>query len=151
MEEILSNLEKQTRRKLLSEIIDKINKNNFTKTEFDKLSKDEKVIIKKIELKDQNDDKSLKKELINQIYAFPEKKIIVVADIDLRESFLIYIDKVESVLVDQATEDYKKYVNLSKIKMTSNLYNTYDSYLKYKYEININQKALDSIKNNFIR
>ena len=33
--EILSNLEKQTKRKLLLEIIDKINKNNFTKTEFD--------------------------------------------------------------------------------------------------------------------
>ena len=71
------------------------------------------------------------------------------ADIGLRESFLIYIDKIESALIDRSSEDYEKYFNLSKMKMTNNLYNTYDSYLKNKYKININYKALDTIKNNF--
>jgi peptidyl-prolyl cis-trans isomerase D len=146
---ILENLEIQTRRKFISKIIEKINKNNFNKSDFDRLSSKEKITIKKIRLENQNDNKILKKELISQIYAFPEKKIIVIADIGLRESFLIYIDKIESVRVDQGSEDYKKYFNLSKIQIAGNLYNSYDSYLKYKYKININQKALDSIKNNF--
>lgn len=147
--DILENLEIQTRAKFVSKIIEKINKNNFKKSDFDRLSYEENVTIKKIRLENQNDNKILKKELISQIYAFPEKKIIVIADIGLRESFLIYIDKIESVRVDQGSEDYKKYFNLSKIQIAGNLYNTYDSYLKYKYKININQKALDSIKNNF--
>ncbi len=147
--DILENLEIQTRAKFVSKIIEKINKNNFKKSDFDRLSYEENVTIKKIRLENQNDNKILKKELISQIYAFPEKKIIVIADIGLRESFLIYIDKIESVRVDQGSEDYKKYFNLSKIQIAGNLYNTYDSYLKYKYKININQKALDNIKNNF--
>ena len=33
--------------------------------------------------------------------------------------------------------------------MVSNLYKTYDTYLKNKYEISINNKALDAIKNYF--
>ena len=33
--------------------------------------------------------------------------------------------------------------------MVNNLYNTYDAYLKNKYEININNKALDAVKNYF--
>ncbi len=147
--DILENLEIQTRAKFVSKIIEKINKNNFKKSDFDRLSYEENVTIKKIRLENQNDNKILKKELISQIYAFPEKKIIVIADIGLRESFLIYIDKIESVRVDQGSENYKKYFNLSKIQIAGNLYNSYDSYLKYKYKININQKALDSIKNNF--
>ena len=147
--DILENLEIQTRVKFVSKIIEKINKNNFKKSDFDRLSYEENVTIKKIRLENQNDNKILKKELISQIYAFPEKKIIVIADIGLRESFLIYIDKIESVRVDQGSENYKKYFNLSKIQIAGNLYNTYDSYLKYKYKININQKALDNIKNNF--
>ena len=147
--DILENLEIQTRAKFVSKIIEKINKNNFKKSDFDRLSYEENVTIKKIRLENQNDNKILKKELISQIYAFPEKKIIVIADIGLRESFLIYIDKIESVRVDQGSENYKKYFNLSKIQIAGNLYNTYDSYLKYKYKININQKALDNIKNNF--
>jgi peptidyl-prolyl cis-trans isomerase D len=147
--DILENLEIQTKAKFVSKIIEKINNNNFKKSDFDRLSSEENVAIKKIRLENQNDNKILKKEMINQIYAFPEKKIIVIADIGLRESFLIYIDKIENVQVDQGSEDYKKYFNLSKIQIAGNLYNTYDSYLKYKYKININQKALDSIKNNF--
>ena len=142
---ILLNLEKQTRRKFISEIIGKINKNNFKKNDFDKLSNDENVAIKKIKLKNQNDDEILKQELINQVYAYPEKMIIVVADISLRENFLIYIDKIESVSIDKNPDNYKKYFDSSQARMINNLYNTYDSYLKNKYEININYKALDSI------
>ena len=147
--EILVNLKKQTKRKLIVEIVNKINKNNFKKIDFDKLSKDENVVIKKVKLENQNDDKIFKKELINQIYAFAENKIIVVADIGLSENFLIYIDKIENTSVDKSSDDYKKYFNLSKNKMAKSLYNTYDTYLTNKYKININYKALDRIKNYF--
>ena len=71
---ILLNLEIKSKRKFMSEIIAKINKNNFTKSDFNKLSNDESVTIKKITLKNQNDDSTLKKDLISHIYAFPEKK-----------------------------------------------------------------------------
>ena len=147
--EILLNLKKQTKRKLISEIISKINKNNFKKNDFDKLSKDENVVIKKIRLENRNDDNVLKQELINQIYAFSEKKVIVVADIEFSENFLIYIDKIENVSIGEKTENYKKYFDLSKNKITTDLYNTYNSYLENKYEININYQTLAKTKNYF--
>ena len=65
--EILLDLSKKTKRKLISQIIDKINKNNFNKYDFDKLSKNENVNIKKISLNNQNEDKILKKEIEKQI------------------------------------------------------------------------------------
>ena len=147
--EILLNLEKKTRRKLIAEIISKINKNNFKKTDFDKLSKDEKIVIKKIKLESQNDDKVLKKELIEQIYKYSEKRVIVVADIDLSENFLIYIDKIENTSIDINLDDYETYFNSSKIRITNSLFNTYDSYLRNKYKININHNALNDVKNYF--
>ena len=147
--EILLNLKKQTKRKLISEIISKINKNNFKKNDFDKLSKDEKVAIKRIRLENRNDDNVLKQELINQIYAFSEKKVIVVADIGFSENFLIYIDKIENVSIGEKTENYKKYFDLSKNKITTDLYNTYNSYLENKYKININHQTLAKTKNYF--
>ena len=147
--EILANLERQTKRKIISEIVAKINNNNFNKKQFNELSKDENAVIKKITLASKNDDKILKQELVKQIYAFSENRVIVVTDIDLSENFLIYIDKIDNKSIDRKSEDYNKYLNLSKIKMVSNLYKTYDTYLKNKYEININNKALDAIKNYF--
>ena len=62
---------------------------------------------------------------------------------------MAYIDKIENVSIDEKTEEYKKYFNLSKIEMRENLYNTYDFYLKNKYKIDINYKALDGVKNYF--
>jgi len=147
--EILANLERQTKRKIISEIVAKINNNNFNKKQFNELSKDENAVIKKITLASKNDDKILKQELVKQIYAFSENRVIVVTDIDLSENFLIYIDKIDNESIDRKSEDYNKYFNLSKIKMVSNLYKTYDTYLKNKYEININNKALDAVKNYF--
>ena len=147
--EILLNLKKQTKRKLISEIISKINKNDFKKDDFDKLSKDENVAIKKVKLENLKDDKVLKLELIKQIYTFSEKKVIIVADIEFLESFLIYIDKIEHVSLDKNPENYNKYFNLSKNKISDDLYNTYNSYLKKKYKVNINYKALDNTKNYF--
>ena len=91
----------------------------------------------------------LKKVLVNQIYKFSEKKVIVVNDIEFQENYLIYIDKIENVSIHKNSDDYKKYFNLSKVKIANSLYNTYDSYLRNKYKININYNALDNVKNYF--
>ena len=147
--EILLDLGKKTKRKLITEIIDKINKNNFNKYDFDKLSKDKNVNIKKISLNSQNDDKILKKEIVNQIYTFPEKKVIIVNNISLSENFLIYIDKIKNVTIDENSEEYQKYFNLSKNQIVSELYNTYENYIQKKYKIDINYQTLDVIKNSY--
>ena len=127
----------------------KINKNNFSKYDFDQFSKDEDITVKKIKIESKNDDTMLKKDLVNQIYAFSGKKVIVVTDVNLLENFLIYIDKIETVTISKDSDDYKKYMNLSKVKIRKDLYNTYDNYLQKKYKININHKALDNIINYF--
>ena len=105
------------------------------------------VNIEKIYLKNQNDDKILKKGIIKQVYAYPEKKVIVVNEIGLTENYLVYINKVENVTIDKNSEDYKNYSNLTKIKIANDLYNTYDNYLNSRYEIDINYQALDAVKN----
>jgi len=144
--DILEKLSNIKKRKIISELIAKINSNNFDKNDFDKFSINEDVNIRKIKLNSQKDDKTLKQEMINQIYKHPEKKVIVIAGIDLSESFLVYIDKIENVSIKKNSEDFIKYTDLSKKKITNNLFNTYDSYLKKKYEININYQALDGVK-----
>ena len=147
--DILLNLGMEIKRKLMSEIISKINKNEFTKSDFNKLSKKENVLIEKITLKSQNDDKILKKELLSHVYSIPEKKIIVVSDINFLENYLVYINKVNSVNITNNSDEHKKYVNLSKMNITNQIYNSYDNYIKKRYKIDINYQALDSLKNRF--
>ena len=148
-ERALSDLKNKTKRLLMSEIIDKINKNNFNKFQFDKLSKDSLTEIDKINLENQNDDKILDKQIVRQIYSHPEKKIIVVSDLGFSKNYLIYINKIINVRLNNESEEYQKYLNLSKARIIANLYDTYDDYIKKKYKIDINYQALDIVKNYF--
>jgi len=147
--EIVLNLESDAKRKFVSKIISEITKNNFKKSDFEKLSKEKNIPIKKIKLNSQNDESILKKNLIEQIYKYPEKRVIVVADIGLTNNFLVYIDNIEKVEVKNNSEDFKKYFYLTRGKIKNDLFNTFDNYLKNKYKIKINYKALDSVKNYF--
>ena len=139
---IKENLQTRVKRKFLSEIITKINKNSFKKIDFDKFSKDNVVKIQKITIENLNDEKILQKEAINQIYAFPEKQVIIVNDLSLTKNFIVYIEKIENTSISYNSDEYKKYFNLSKIRLTSGLFNSYDSYIKKKYKIDINYKEL---------
>ena len=146
---VITKLSKQKKVKLISEIINEINNKNFNKEKFLKFGKENNIIPKEIKIKNLNDYSLLKEELVKQIYSFSKNDVVVIADIGLIESYLVYIKNINNAFISKNSKDYQKYLGLSKIKITSNLYNTYDSYLKNKYKIDINYKALESVKNNF--
>ena len=146
---IILNLQIIKKRKLLTEIISRINQDTFSKNDFDKLSKDKNVKIEKISLNSINDNKTLKDEILKQIYSYPEKKIIVVHDLNFVENFLIFIDKVENASINDAANEYEEYQRISRVRISNGLFNTYDEYLKNKYEIDINYNALKTVKNYF--
>ena len=144
-----SDIKSKRKTKFISKMVSEVNYNNFIKSDFDKLSKNENIIIQKINLTNLNDDKILEKELVNRIYKIPEKKIVVLHNIDLTKNLLVYIDKIQNVSVNEKSDEYKKYLNISRIQLANGLLNTYDRHIKEKYEIDINYKALEIVKNYF--
>ena len=146
---VITDLKNERKRKVISEIITKINQKSFDKSDFDKLSKEKDAKINKILLNNRDDFSILKKELVNQIYLHPEKNIIVVHDISFKEIYLIYIDEIHNVSINETSEEYEKYMRLSKIKIANELFNTYDNHIRNKYKIDINYKALKTVKSYF--
>ena len=146
---IILELKKKDKRKMLGEIVNKINNKNFKKSDFYKFSKEKELIIKKIEINGKNDDKIFKKELLGQIYRYNKDEVIVVADIGLIEIYLIYISEVKNKTVDKNSDEYNEYLNLSRSSIATNVFNTYDTYLNKKYEIDINYKALNGVSSYF--
>ena len=73
--------------------------------------------------------------------------MIIVNDIGFSENYLIYIDKIKNVTIDEKSEEYEKYFGLSKNKTVNELYNTYENYIQKKYKVDINYQTLDTIKN----
>ncbi len=146
---VIFNLENETKSILIYEMIKKTKTNNFSKSDFYKFSKEKNIPIKKTTIENQRDNKIFNDYFTKQIYKLSEKSVTVIHDLRLTQNFLVFVDKVEKTYVDENTDEYKKFSNLSKIKLTNELFNTYDNYIKKKYEIEINYKTLDTIKNYF--
>ena len=79
----------------------------------------------------------------------PRDLNIFASDQNLLDNYLIYIDKINNVTITKESEEYTKYTKLTEAKIKNNLFNAYDIYLRKKYEIDINYKALDTIENYF--
>jgi len=147
--DVIINLKNIEKRKLIANLIGKINENKFSKIDFDQFAKEKNVSKKILKFTSRNDDKALKKEIINQVYSYPEKKVIIVADLEFKESYLVYIEEIKRATINKNSKKFEEYSKITKARYTNNIYNTYDTYLKKKYKININYQALDSIINNF--
>ena len=76
-------MEIQSKKKIISNIISKINSNTFNKNDFYNFSKNNNVNIKKVKIENLNDSKHYDQNIVKQIYKYPEKKVIVVADMNL--------------------------------------------------------------------
>ena len=149
VKDIKINLEFNKKKELMSNIISKINQNIFKKEDFNKFSKNKNINIQKINIQNLSDNKILKQEIVDKIYSAEEKKIIIVHDLEFKENYLIYIDKIINKKLADNTKDSEKYFKLSKINIANDLFGTYDEYLKKKYEIDINHKALNTVKSYF--
>ena len=146
---VILNLKSEVRRNYITDIIKKINNNEFGKKDFDEISKKNNVKIEKIMLKNINDNDILKKDLVYQIYLYPQNRVVVATDIGLAENYLVYIKKVNNSSIDNKNKEFKKYSDLSRSKLKNDLYKTYETYLRKKYKIDINYSALDNVKNYF--
>ena len=149
VEDIKLKLKNFEKAKVLSKLIAEINQKKFLKSNFVNFSKNENANIKKTTLENINDSKILNNNIVSQIYNFAEKKVNLAYDAQSDEGYLVYVDKIIKVSIDKNSDEYEKYFKLSKIKMTNELFNTYDRYIKEIYEIDINYKALKTVKNYF--
>ena len=145
--EVISKLKKNKKRNLISKIINKINENKFKIKDFHELEKKENILSKKIKIKNHSDSTLLKEEIVHQIYKFPKNRVIIVADIGLEENYLVYTKNIKNASLSEKSDNYSKYLSSSKNNIKSKIYDSFDSYLNNKYKININQNALDKVKN----
>ena len=53
------------------------------------------------------------------------------------------------IKINKTSKDFTNYKSQTNIKLRDNLYSSYDNFLSNKYEIVINQKTLDRVKNYF--
>ena len=126
-------------------ILDRINEKKFNQRSFDELGKSN---IKKIKLNSIKDNKKFEINSIEILYSLPLNSFTLISD----EKNNIFIAKILSFEVENIA---KNSTNFNKISIEegaqskNRILKSYDLFLNKRYQVVINEKTLDRVKNYF--
>jgi hypothetical protein len=130
------------------DLIKKISEKSFNQKNFDEISgsgspKNKKLIISSI-----NDNNKFSTDSVKHLYSLQKNSFGLIGD-ENKNIYLIKILDITENNISKNSENYKKYSNLTNIKIGDSMYSSYDFYLNNKYKIKINQKTFERVKNYF--
>jgi len=129
------------------DLLQKIKNKKFNTTDFYKLKKDN-LEIKKISLNSINDQSIFSPNSIKLIYARPNGSFSIINDIN-KNIYLAHIKNIKYKKLTKKGSQINILTQLADHKIKNNLYNSYDNVVNDKYKIEINEKTLERVKNNF--
>ena len=126
-------------------LLEDIQNNNFNDNNFEQLSNYNK---KYMSISSINDDEIFEKNSLKIIYSLPINSFTLVNNIENK----IYLIKIAGSINNQfnkSDENYLEFVKSENTNNRKNILQTYDQLMNIKYQVQLNQKTLDRVKNYF--
>ena len=144
-DEVISLITEKNKFEYNNDLLTKIQNNDFNEQDFLNMGKNE---IKKIRLNSVRDNKKFDINAVELLYSLPVKSLTLIND-DKNNIYLAKINGFESPVIDNENDKFKDYISKHKTNNRNSILKSYDLFLNNKYEVNLNQKAIDRVKNNF--
>jgi len=126
-------------------IIEEIQSDEFNENKFTELSSDK---IQSGSINSINDDKLFETNSIKMLYSLPQNSFSLVSNAN-NQIFLVKIKDVIKNTINKQGEEYKRFVNSQNTNNRKSILQSYDTLLNNKYQVQLNQKTIDRIKNYF--
>ncbi|WP_440691787.1 SurA N-terminal domain-containing protein [Candidatus Pelagibacter sp. HIMB1782] len=126
-------------------IIEEIQNDGFNESKFIELSsgKIQTGLINSI-----SDDRLFEVNSIKMLYSLPQNSFALVNNTN-NQIFLVKIKDVNKNTINKQGEEYKGFVNSQNTNNRKSILQSYDTLLNNKYQVQLNQKTIDRIKNYF--
>jgi peptidyl-prolyl cis-trans isomerase D len=126
-------------------ILEKIKNEKFTEQDFLELGKDQIQYLKFNSIKDNN---KFEINSVKMLYSLPLKSITLIND-ENNNIYLAKINNYDELNKEMNIEDFEKLLNKENMEIRNNILKTYDLLINQKYNVDINQVAINNVKNLF--
>ncbi len=130
-------------------IINDMSQGTFNEVKFKKFSKEKNLEIKKITLKDVKDEAVFNSRMIKEIFKVNDGDFQLITDSLLTKNYIVLAEKTEKLTFNKNITNYEKYKTKAKFNLANQIYSTFDKTINNKYDVKINEKVLNRIKNTF--
>ena len=126
-------------------ILDEINEKKFNQLSFNKLGKDK---IKKIKLNSIKDNKKFEINSVEILYSLPINSFTLIAD-DQNNVFIAKNISYEATNIKNASVNFNKISIEEGAQNKNSILKSYDLFLNNRYQVVVNEKTLERVKNYF--
>ena len=126
-------------------LFEKINSKDFNDKDFSEMGKN---LIEKIKLNSVKDNKKFDINAVELLYSLPINSFTLIND-DNDNIYLAKIKKFENTDIDLNSDTLKEYIDEYNSNNKKSILKSYDTFLSNKYDIVLNQKTLERVKNFF--
>tara|TARA_B100002003_G_scaffold3085_1_gene2943 strand:+ start:1390 stop:2751 length:1362 start_codon:yes stop_codon:yes gene_type:complete len=130
------------------DLIRKISQKSFTQKSFEDISTSSNTGTENISITSISDTEKFTIDIIKHIYSLPKSSFGLIGDKN-KNIYLIKILNISESNISKSSENYKKYTNLTNVKIRDSMYSSYDFHLNNKYKVKINEKTFERVKNYF--
>ncbi|WP_075506674.1 SurA N-terminal domain-containing protein [Candidatus Pelagibacter communis] len=126
-------------------IIEEIQNDGFNESKFIELSSGK---IQTGSINSISDDRLFEVNSIKMLYSLPQNSFALVNNTN-NQIFLVKIKDANKNTINKQGEEYKGFVNSQNTSNRKSILQSYDTLLNNKYQVQLNQKTIDRIKNYF--
>ncbi len=126
-------------------IIEEIQNDGFNESKFIELSSGK---IQTGSINSISDDGLFEVNSIKMLYSLPQNSFALVSNTN-NQIFLVKIKDINKNTINKQGEEYKGFVNSQNTNNRKSILQSYDTLLNNKYQVQLNQKTIDRIKNYF--
>jgi peptidyl-prolyl cis-trans isomerase D len=126
-------------------ILEKIKNEKFSKQDFLELGKDQIQSLKFNSIKDNN---KFEINSVQMLYSLPLKSITLIND-ENKNIYLAKINNYDELNIEMNSEDFEKLSNKDNMEIRNKILKSYDLLINQKYNVDINQAAINNVKNLF--
>ena len=121
----------------------------FNKDQLQKFSSDNNLEIKKTTIRDIKNETVFNSNIIKEIFKVNDGDFQLITNSLLTKNYIVLSEKTERLLFNKDIKDYEKYKTKAKFNLANQTFSTFDRTINNKYNVEVNTKVLNRIKNSF--
>ena len=143
--EIIDLISQRNKFNYNKELFDKINNKNFNDNDFVLMGKNN---INSLVLNSVRDNKKFEINSVELLYSLPPKSFTLISD-EKNNTYLARILKIMTLDRIEDDKKFKEYISKQNSNTRNNILKSYDLLLNEKYNVVLNQKTIERVKNFF--
>ena len=130
-------------------LIKDISMGALDKDNFQKFALDNGLEIKNYKISNLKQNEIFSEGLIKRIFLTEDGNLDLITNNTLTKSFLVLSVKTDYKDLNKNTNEYEQYEAKARLNLINKIYQTHDNKLNEKYNVELNQRTIERVKNSF--